>query len=246
MIKFINGLLPKRLQNNHGFWGALFAGVGSALGLASSLTKNDKVEQHWLQNPEYPEAEGARKNWWETLQKWGQDPNYGAISPDWENIWQTVQRQVREYYSGGPLTTGMRDKLKASVARRNMSDQPASDYLMMASYADEANKMKDIATEQGTLKAELAEKGRTDWLNSLQNLSQQKPSGQWSEPVIKSNRTSDILGSVGEFAGGIGSSMVNYQNWGDYLDAIKKGEVNDEIRKDTPQAVSDPFQYARV
>jgi hypothetical protein len=217
------------------------SGVGSLLGIGSKVKEDDKVENNWLQNPEYKEAEGARASWWDTLQKWGSDPNYGAISPDWDNIWQTVQRQVKEYYSGGPLSTGMRDKLKASVARRNMGDQPAADYLQMASYAEEANKMKDIATAEGAKKAELSEQGRRDWLNSLMALSQQKPAGEW-QTTVKSNKTSDILGAVGEGIGGVGSSMVNYGVTSDWLDTIKK---KNEEQEDTPNVVFGPYESIR-
>ena len=227
------------------FWsklggGLLFGGLGAAIGGAA--TKDDKVENQWLQNPEYPEAEEARSSWWETLQQWGEDPNYGAISPDWDNIWETVQRQVKEYYGGGPLSTGMRDKLKANVARRNMGDQPASDYLMMASRADEANKMKDIATSQGTKKAELSEQGRRTWLSSMSDLSKQKPEGEWLT-TVKSNKTSDILGSVGESLGGLGSAAVNYGVTSDWLDTLKK---KNEKEVDTPQKVASPYKKSRV
>lgn len=215
--------------------------VGAGAGIASAVTKKDKVSNAWLQNPEYPEAEGARKNWWETLQKWGADPNYGAISPDWDNIWETTQRQVREYYSGGPLTTGMRDKLKANVARRNMGDQPASDYLMMASYADEAGKMKDIATEQGIKKAELSEQGRRDWLTSLQNLAVQKPAGQW-QTTVTPNKTSEIWGAVGQGLGSVGSSMVNYGATSDWLEGMKTQDLLNA--KDLPSMTTDPWKLS--
>jgi len=178
-------------------------GLAGAAGIAKAATAEEpEVENEFLQNPEFEEAKGARGKWWETLQKWGDDPNYGAISPDWSNIWETVQRQVKEYYDGGPLSTGMRDKLKANLARRNMSDSPAADHLMMASRADEANKMKYIATEQGVKKAELGEKGRMNWLNSVTDLSKQKPSGQWAEPVVtdpnfKLNQWLNLAGDVG-------------------------------------------------
>jgi len=237
MIKFINRILPRRIQNNGGFWtqvGGMLLGGGALAGIGSAVTKKDKVDNTFLQNPEYKEAEGARASWWDTLQKWGQDPNYGAISPDWDNIWNTVQRQVKEYYSGGPLTTGIRDKLKASVARRNMGDQPAADYLSMASYADEANKMKDIATAQGVQKSELSEQGRRDWLTSLMNLSQQKPEGQWDQ-ITTSNKTSDILGSLSEGLGGMGSAAVNY---GLNKDWLKTLEGKNNMSDVTPSSIT--------
>lgn len=239
MVKFINGLLPRRIQNNKGFLGALLAGAGAALNIAGAATRDDKVENQWLANPEYPEAEQSREKWWETLQQWGDDPNYGAISPDWNNIWETVQRQVKEYYSGGPLTTGMRDKLKANLARRNMGDQPASDDLLMRSYADESNRMKDVATSQGLNKAELSENARRLWLSSLTDLSKQKPAGQWNS-IVKSDKTSDILNAAGEGIGGVGSAMVNYQGWQDLLKTIDN--KNETARtEDTPQAIRSPY-----
>lgn len=195
---------------------AVVAGVaGAGLSAYSSSTKKKTVDM--LQYPEYPEAEGARETWWSKLQEWGKDPNYGAISPDWDNIWETVQRQVKEYYSGGPLTTGMRDKLKASVARRNMSDSPAADYLMMASQADEANKMKDIATEQGKEKAQLAETGRQGWLNSLMSLSTQKPSYYTTEGVSGGVPWADITGSVLSAGGQMGMQYASDQQTNDWL-----------------------------
>lgn len=214
------------------------AGAGAASGIASAATSKDKVSNKWLQNPEYPEAEGARKNWWETLQQWGSDPNYGAISPDWSNIWDTVQRQVKEYYSGGPLTTGVRDKLKASLARRNVSGSPAADYLMMASGADEANKMKDIATEQATKKAELSEQGRRDWLSSLMMLAQQKPEGQW-QTTVTPNKTSQVLGAVSQGLGSVSTSMVDYGTSSEWLDALKSGSLGNVA--DMPNATVSPY-----
>lgn len=217
-IKFLNNLLPKRIRGNSGFvWWAIPAAIAAGTSIASAARGNrDKVENTWLQNPEYPEAEGARKNWWEILQKWGSDPNYGAISPDWSNIWDTVQRQVKEYYHGGPLTTGINDKLKANLARRGMSDQPAADYLLMASGADEANKMKDIATSMGEQKSALSEQGRRDWLSSLMTLSQQKPQGQWNT-TIKEDKTSNILDAIS----GISSSVAQYGMYDNWLKKLK-------------------------
>jgi len=206
---------------------AIGMGLAGAAGIAKAATaKEPEVENEFLQNPEFEEAKEARGKWWETLQKWGEDPNYGAISPDWSNIWETVQRQVKEYYGGGPLTTGVRDKLKSSLARRNMSDSPASDYLMMASGVEEANDMKEIATEQGKQKSALTEKGRMNWLSSLQNLSQQKPSGQWAEPVVtdpnfKNNQWFDFIGDTG-------SSVAQYGMQSEYLDKILESRKNDD------------------
>jgi len=230
MIKFLNSLLPKRLRNNGGFWPIAAMAVGAGLSAYSASTK--KKEQTITQLPEYPESEEARGSWWDKLQQWGEDPNYGAISPDWDNIWETVQRQVKQYYSGGPLTTGMRDKLKANVARRNMGDQPASDYLMAASYADEANKMKDIATEQGTLKAKLSEQGRANWLSSIQNLSSMKPNFITGEQTSGGIPWMDITGATLSAAGTAGLSLES--------DTPTKEEP--EQKFSMPETTSSPYQ----
>ena len=229
IIKAVNSFLKESYRNEIGSFMAVGFSAAAGAGIAKAATaKEPEIENEFLQNPEYEEAEGARGKWWETLQKWGDDPSYGAISPDWSNIWETVQRQVKQYYDGGPLSTGMRDKLKASLARRNMSDSPASDYLMMASRVEEANDMKDIATEQGKQKSELTEKGRMNWLSSLQNLSQQKPAGQWqttvTDPNFKNNQWFDLVGDMG-------SAAAQYGMESEYLDKILAAKDKDDDKK---------------
>ena len=233
LITIINNCLPKKYRNERGSWGLTAVGVSVAgAGLSAYSASTKKKEQTITQLPEYPESEEARGSWWDKLQQWGEDPNYGAISPDWDNIWETVQRQVKQYYSGGPLSTGMRDKLKANVARRNMGDQPASDYLMAASYADEANKMKDIATEQGTLKAKLSEQGRANWLSSIQNLSSMKPNFITGEQTSGGIPWMDITGATLSAAGTAGLSLES--------DTPTKEEP--EQKFSMPETTSSPYQ----
>lgn len=173
-------------------------------GIASAARGNrDKVDNKFLMNPEYAENTGARELWWKKLQEWGQDPNYGAISPDWNNIWETVQNRVRQHYEGGPLKPGVKDRVRASLARRGMSENPASDYLLAQTDIEQGNTLSDIATQQGISQAEFGEKGRQTWLESLMSLEARKPSGQW-QTTIRPDKTNAILGAVGN----IGSSLA--------------------------------------
>lgn len=146
-----------------------------------------EVDNKFLQNPEYPHSQDARDLWWNKLQTWGNDPNYGAISPDWDNIWNTVQNRVKQYYEGGPLNPGVKDRLRSSLARRGMSENPASDYLMAQTDAQQSGELNDLATQQAMAKVNLANSGRETWLNSLQNFQAQRPAGEWQTTVSSKN-----------------------------------------------------------
>ena len=181
------------------------AAAGGA-GIAGAARGNrDKVQNDFLMNPEYAENKGARELWWKKLQDWVNDPNYGAIGPDWGNIWENFQNKVKQYYEGSPTAPGVKDRIKSSLARRGMSESPASDMALLRSDVEQGNTLADMATQQGIERARLAEGGRTSWLQSLQNLEAAKPQGQW-QTTIKPDKTNQILSSIGS----IGSSLAGY------------------------------------
>lgn len=181
--------------------GAALGAGGAAL---SASGGRDKVQNDWLANPEYPHSQDARDLWWQKLQDWGKDPNYGAITPDWDNIWNTVQNRVKQYYEGGPLNPGVKDRVRSSLARRGMSENPASDYLMAQTDAQQSGELNDLATQQAMAKVNLANSGRETWLNSLQNFQAQKPAGQWSSQQNPNNMRM-VGNSIGQIGGAIGS-----------------------------------------
>jgi len=182
-------------------------GVGAGLSAYSASTK--KTKTNLTQLPEYPESEASRQMWWQKLAAWGEDPNYGAVTPDWDNIWNMTQRKINDYYSGTALKTGVKDRLKSSMARRNIQDSPAYDYLNLGLDVEQGNQLKDAAVEEGVQKTNLAESGRKDWLGSLERLSSMKP--QFTQSTSKTGGVPwmDILGAGMQAGGtaGMTSSM---------------------------------------
>lgn len=146
-----------------------------------------EVDNKFLMNPEYPHSQDARDLWWKKLETWGDDPNYGAISPDWDNIWKLTQNRVKEYYQGGPLQPGVKDRLKSATARRGMSDQPASDFLNAQIDAQQGNDLQELDAQQNIARNEFAERGRTNWLTSLDRFQSQRPAGEWQTQINAKN-----------------------------------------------------------
>lgn len=186
------------------------AALGSAIKKAGNAGEVD-VNNQFLQNPEYKESQGARELWWKRLQEWGNDPNYGAISPDWSNIWENVQKKVNQYYEGSATAPGVKDRIKSSLARRGMSESPASDMALLRSDVERGNTLSDVATQQGITQAQLGEEGRINWLRSLQDLESRKPTGQWqttiTDPNAKENAYLDLIGGVGSAVSQYGIGM---------------------------------------
>lgn len=197
------------------------AALAGGAGIAQAARGNrDKVDNQFLMNPEYAENTGARELWWKRLQEWGNDPNYGAISPDWSNIWENVQNKVRQYYEGGPLKPGVKDRVRASLARRGMSENPASDYLLAQTDVAQGNELANIATEQGIAKAQFGEQGRLNWLQSLQDLEARKPEGQW-QTTIRPDKTNAIWGSIGNLGSTMSSAAIGIQGAQGQNDLLK-------------------------
>lgn len=184
-------------------WGSGIAGGAGILG--SILGKSDNPTQEITQLPEFEEAEGARKLWWEKLQGWGSDPNYGAISPDWESIWQQAMDKVNAYYQGTPTGQGMFDKVKSSFAARNTSESPAMTRSLARLGAEQAGQIKDLAATQSIAKNEFSEQGRQNWLKSLMGLTSVRPNYN----VAPANN-SGIGSAIAGIGGSIGGSLSQY------------------------------------
>jgi hypothetical protein len=182
---------------------AAAGGVGGGLSAASNVKKKQTLNM--TQYPEFPEADAARQDWWSRLQQWGSDPNYGAITPDWADIWSNAQDKVRQYYWGSPTQMGLSGKVKASAARRGVSDT-ALEPNLTAMGVEEGNQIKDMATNMGIQKSNLAESGRLNWLQSLQSLTNQKPNYATTQGVTGGNAIMEILGAVLSGAGNAGGA----------------------------------------
>lgn len=149
-----------------------FGGNGNEQRTDSVQTTNPVMP---LQLPDYPEATGARQDWFKTLQDWGTQPGYGAIQPDWNDIWNNARGKVQRYFQGGPEGPGLNAQIKSSLARRGMSENPANETLLQRSGFQQGNVLQDTANTQATQQAALSEQGRRDWLQSIQQLAGLKP-----------------------------------------------------------------------
>jgi hypothetical protein len=142
-----------------------------------------------------PEAQAAQKTWWDKLQSWGSDANYGAISPDWNDIWDLASKKISQYYWGDVGTTGAAGKVKASAARRGVSQSPALENSLALLSMDEASNISDMAKQEAINKATFAEQGRESWLNSLMNLAGYK-SGSTTTQTTEDDTLSSLLGAL--------------------------------------------------
>jgi len=190
------------------------------------------------QLPDYPEAEGARKEWWKTLQQWQTMPGFGAISPDWADIWERTKKRVSQYYWGGPADTGLAGKVRASAARRGVSQSPALENMLLTMGMAEAGQQKDLSSEIAEREALLSEGGRRNWWASLERLSGLKPnyitsSGTTSAPSYGlGEMVSDISGGIGNLA----NRYISDKQREDLLRDLLKGKSYE-----APTMISDWF-----
>lgn len=205
-------------------WIAVAVGGGLAVGggaMSAMASGQEERNQDWLANPEYPNSQDARDTWWQKLQDWGKDPNYGAISPDWDTIWAQTQQKVKQYYSGGPLNPGVKDRIKSSLARRGMSDNPASQFLEAQVGAQEAQDLGSLSAQQNIARNEFAESGRKTWLDSINTFQAQKPSGQWdiytTDPGAQQKAWGNMISGVGSSVAGAGLDAWSQQKNLDFL-----------------------------
>lgn len=190
---------------------AIVVGTGAAIAggaINAANTGKEERNQDFLQNPEYPHSQDARDAWWNKLQTWGEDPNYGAISPDWNNIWQQTENRIKKYYQGGPLEPGVKDRLNSSIARRGMSDNPASDFLKARVDAQQAGDLNIADQNMNIAKNQFAESGRKTWLDSVNQFQLQKPTGKWdiytTDPGAQAKAWGNLISGVGSSVAGAG------------------------------------------
>lgn len=164
---------------------------------------------------EYKESEAARGNWWDTLKNWGSTGNYGVNTSIYDDIYSNAANKINQYYWGSGSGGGLVDKIRASAARRGVSESPATDVLTQRMGVEQAGQLGDLATTVGTNKANAIENARSNWLNSLMNLSNLKSGGYTSSgtatqttPVDNSSDWANLVGSIIGVAGN--AAMGNY------------------------------------
>jgi len=157
---------------------------GSVEGGYGSTSTKSRMEQDlaFKEAPEHKETSAARSKWWDMLQQFGGEKGFGAIQPDWANIWENAQSKVRQYFWGGPNDPGVVGKVKASAARRGVSESPAMEKMIGRMGETESNVLSDMAVQQGLKEAELSESGRLNYLQSLGSMANQNVQGQFFTP----------------------------------------------------------------
>ena len=176
----INHFINTVVLDKRGLWGMGDGELEASVGGESS--RKERSASQWVSSGEHEESKAARGSWWEQLQKWGGQTGYGAIQPDWAGIWENAQKKVQQYFHGSATDPGVAGKMKASLARRNRSDDPAAQNMMMRMGATEGGIMSDMAVQQGQKEAELSEAGRLNYLQSLASLSGQNQQGEFYTP----------------------------------------------------------------
>jgi len=163
----------------------------------------------YVQLPDYPEATQARQSWSQKMTEWGQDPSYGAVPQDWGAIWEKAKGKVKDYYGGTATSQGLYGKVKASAARRGVSESPAMEAMLGRVGVEEAGQMRDIATEQAIAEGQFGESGRLNYMNMLQGLSSQKPSFVTNSGMI--SQPSGMGDVVGSATAGISEYMMGQE-----------------------------------
>ncbi len=192
----------------------LSAGLTAGGGILGGLLgKDDETNPEdylaYKQLPDYSESEGARGSWWKTLQDWGASGDYGASDMNWDEIYKTAKDKLNRYYWGSALEPGLAGKVKASAARRNVSQSPALENTLGALGIQQGQDLNSLFSDITTQKATYTESARKNWLSSLMNLAGLKPSFITTANAVQPSNydTGDLIGDV---SSGIGSLFSQY------------------------------------
>lgn len=209
--------------------------VGSAaIGAGASMYNSRKArkagapgEMAHQELPEHPESKQARQDISAKLKEFETQPGYGAISPDWGDIWNRAKGKISRYYWGEPGSTGLAGKVKASAARRGVSDSPAMETMLTQMGQQESLDLNDANIEQTLQEALMGETGRRNWMEDMFRLSGITPAYQTSTGVAKGfgPSTGEMMGELGSAIGKAGQQygqnrwmerMMNYDKYGGY------------------------------
>lgn len=167
------------------FWDDVFGATVKSSGekTTTSSARAEQAAPNYALAPEYDETGKARKSWFDSVQAFGQMPGYGAIAPDWADIWEKSRKKVDQYYLGTATKGGAIDRVKASAARRGVSDSPALESQLGAMGVEAGGQIENLARDQAIAEAQFGEQGRQNWLQQIMALAGLGgPGGQWWTP----------------------------------------------------------------
>lgn len=188
------------LLDNRGFLDSLFTSEKKSESESTSKRKN------------YPEADQARELWAEKLFEWGGAPDYGAMAPDWADIWSLAQQRIQDTYRGTPTSQGVYDRVKASAARRGVSESPAMENTLARAGAEEGQDIADLAKNQAIAEAEFSERGRQNWLNSIMGLAQIAPESTMQKGSTTQTSTPSKWDQLTEIAAAVTGGLDGLQD----------------------------------
>lgn len=169
----------------------------------------------FLRAPEFPEAVGARKSWWEELQE-------GYLPEDWGDIWERAKQKYSQYYWGGPGgEPGVAAKVKAGAARRGVAESPAGETMLGRMGMEEAGGLKDIDIAEIT--GRMGE--RQNWFQQLQALASQRVPGAWdkyggmavAQPTPTESPWSELIGVGAQYLGQQAGQRQQQKWWEDLM-----------------------------
>lgn len=178
------------------------------LGNAGDFGDDEQTRtQEQTQTNQYaPETLEARKNWLQVLKDWQTSGDYGATDMNWDEIFDTAQKKISQYYGGSAVSPGLTGKIKASAARRGVSESPAMEEQLTRVGQQQSSDISDLISNLTTQKASYTESARKNWLSSLMGLGNLSPTGQTGTmtttmPEEEFDWFSPLLGAVGTIAG---------------------------------------------
>lgn len=146
----------------------------------------------FLEAPRFAETDAARGDWWSKIQDLGKQP--GFVDP---SIMENVKTKLNQYYWGSPTGGGAIDKIRASAARRGVSDSPAMGVLESRMGAEQGGQLAGITSELG-------QKGQQTYLQNIMQLSNLQVPGAWDKyggmQVAQPSQgasMSDVMGTIG-------------------------------------------------
>jgi hypothetical protein len=142
-----------------------------------------------------PEATAAQTTWSDWLNQALSSGDYGASDMNWDEIFNTAQSKLSRYYWGGVNDTGLAGKVKASAARRGVSQSPALETNLASLGMQESLDLNDLMTNLTTQKASYTNSAKNTWLQSLMNLAGLS-SGSTTTGTTTTSSEDDSLSSI--------------------------------------------------
>ena len=199
-------------------------------------TKTTSSSTQTMTPVEYAESTAGRGTWWDQLQKDRASGSWGASMPDYNKVYENAANRINQHYWGGPSSGGVIDKLRASAARRGVEGSPAMGVLEQRAGAEQAGQLGKISTDLDVTKAEAIERARTNWLQSIQNLSSLKSGGYTSTGNSTQTQTTPQESMLPALIGAGVGLAGNYMT-GNWMSGLMKSGAQPSMPQTTQSSI---------